>query len=255
MFTKEYTDTPSKEKIEVINYQPGLQTSGDLEAGTKTVNAVSEASGVGNADYSIALTLPKPSDARLIVKRICARLQATIDNIPSGDTNLYCRVYVDQQDADHRLFDMDWNTAGDKITAVDVHPDALSTVYDLLKDGSSHTFYIFFWKAGTGTGITLSLVQLWEGVGSCSDVEPFPVMDINHEGFMSMCGYISRVGTGTPVFRLLSIASIWFELYVTSGVDQHISLPFVLVKNNALSVKGTINMDLNYIPWLEIILN
>jgi hypothetical protein len=60
--------------------------------------------------YTTALKLPKPSDDLLAVKRICARLQVTIDTIASGDTNLYCRVYVGAQNAAHRLFDLDWNS-------------------------------------------------------------------------------------------------------------------------------------------------
>ena len=254
MFTKEYSDTPSKEKLEVLLYQPGLQDSGDLEPATKTITAAVEASGLGNATYSASLTLPKPSDDRLVVKRICARLQVTIDTIAGGDTDLYCRVYVDGQDANHRLFDMDWTSTGVKLTALDTHSGALSTIFNLLKDGTSHTFYFFFWKAGTGAGITISLVQLWEGVGSSTISEPYPAIDILHQGFISICGYISRVGTGTPIFNLLSVNSNWFELYYTSGLDQHIRIPLVLICNNSLSAKGTVANDLNYLPRIEMIL-
>ena len=254
MFTKEYSDTPSKEKLEVLLYQPGLQDSGDLEPATKTIIAATEASGLGNATYGASLTLPKPSDDRLVVKRICARLQVTIDTIAGGDTDLYCRVYVDGQDANHRLFDMDWTSTGVKLTALDTHSGALSTIFNLLKDGTSHTFYFFFWKAGTGAGITISLVQLWEGVGSSTISEPYPAIDILHQGFISICGYISRVGTGTPIFNLLSVNSNWFELYYTSGLDQHIRIPLVLICNNSLSAKGTVANDLNYLPRIEMIL-
>jgi hypothetical protein len=51
MFTKEYSDTPTKEKLEVLLYQPGLQDSGDLEPATRTITASVEASGLGNASY------------------------------------------------------------------------------------------------------------------------------------------------------------------------------------------------------------
>jgi hypothetical protein len=253
MFTREYSDTPAKEKIEVLLYQPGLQDSGDLEPATKTITATAEASGLANATYTACLTLPKPSDDRLVVKRICARLQVTIDTIASGDTDLYCRVYVDAQDAAHRLFDLDWTSTGAKLLASDTHSGALAAIFDLLKDGNSHTFYFFFWKAGTGAGITISLVQLWEGVGSCTISEPYPALDILHQGFISICGYISRVGTGTPMFNLLSVNSDWFELYYTSGLDQHIRIPLVLIYNNSLSAKGTVANDLNYLPRVEVI--
>lgn len=68
-----------------------------------------------------SLTLPKPADARLVVKRICARLQVAVDTIPGGDTDLYCRVYVDAQDVNHRLFDLDWTSTGAKLHALDTH--------------------------------------------------------------------------------------------------------------------------------------
>jgi hypothetical protein len=55
MFTKEYSDTQMKEKIEVLSYVPGLQDSGDLETGTKTITATAEPAGLGNATYTAAL--------------------------------------------------------------------------------------------------------------------------------------------------------------------------------------------------------
>ena len=116
MTDKFHSDT--QEKIGLIEYLPYLENTGDLEAGTKTITATSEATGVANADYSMALTLSKPSDARLVVTRIAARLAVTIDSFDVAE-HLYCRVYVDAQDANHRLFDEDWNSIGAKLDAVD----------------------------------------------------------------------------------------------------------------------------------------
>lgn len=124
-----------QEKIESISYTPGVQGSGDLEAGTRTITATVEASGLGNADYNQALTLAKPDDIRLVVKRIAARLAVTVDSFDAA-THLYCRVYVDVQDANHRLFDEDWSSAGAKLDAVDTHPGASATIFGLLKDGA-----------------------------------------------------------------------------------------------------------------------
>ena len=53
-----------------------LQDTGDLEAATKTIT---EASKPATADYSASLTLLKPSDVRLVIKAIAARLQTTRD--------------------------------------------------------------------------------------------------------------------------------------------------------------------------------
>lgn len=118
MVDKLHSDT--QEKIELVSYSPLYPTTGDLEAGTKAITAISEASGVGNADYSATLALASPSDARMAVLRIVSRLSVTIDSFDTA-THLYCRVYVDVQDADHRLFDEDWTTTGTKLDAVDAH--------------------------------------------------------------------------------------------------------------------------------------
>jgi hypothetical protein len=72
MTDKLHTDT--QEVIEAISYQPGLQDSGDLEAGTKTITATAEATGVNAADYHAVMSLAKPDDLRLTVIRIAARL-------------------------------------------------------------------------------------------------------------------------------------------------------------------------------------
>ena len=53
MFTKEYSDTQMKEKIEVFSYVPGLQDSGDLETGTKTITATAEPAGLGPGASSL----------------------------------------------------------------------------------------------------------------------------------------------------------------------------------------------------------
>ena len=190
MADKFHSDT--QERIETLAYAAGLQDSGDLEAGTMTVTATAEASGVGNADYSHALALVKPDDARLVVKRIAARLAVTIDSFDTA-THLYCRVYVDAQDADHRLFDEDWNSTGEKLDAVDTHSAALATIFDLLKDGAAHTFYFFFW-VDQPNNAAISLVELWEGVGSCITNPYGEVLAISHKGVLSLNAVGYRVG-------------------------------------------------------------
>ena len=116
-----------QEKIETIVYSPSVKDSGDLESATKTITATAEASGSANADYNAVLTLPDPDDARLVVKRIAARLAVTIDSFDTA-TILYCRVYVDAQDADHLLFDESWNSTGAKLAAEDTRLPSISTI-------------------------------------------------------------------------------------------------------------------------------
>jgi len=195
----------SRETVETIDYDPGLKDTGDLEGGTNTITATSEATGVGNADYTHSLTLEKPADARLLVKRIAARLAVTIDSMTAN--HVYCRVYVDQQDAGHRLFDDDWEAAGERLDADTVHADSKATIFNLLKDGASHTFYFFFW-VDTGNAV-ISCVQLCEGIGTSStDSIGAPdtlVMTLEHTGLTCVTGYLRRVGSGDATMRLYGV--------------------------------------------------
>ena len=251
---------PVSEKIESLTYIPGLQDTTDLEPATKTITATLEASGLANADYNKALTLPKPEDKRLVVKRIVARLQVTIDTIPTGDTNLYCRVYVDAQDADHLLFDKDWTTTGDQLDAVDTHSEAKATIFNLLKDGASHTFYFFFWKAGTGTGIVISLVQLWDGVGSCDSpwYTAGKCLDLTFEGSVLYLIVPDLVGTGSPTTapfeKGYDLGDASFQR--SSGyINEPIPSKIVLCKDGvSVSTGGSVSTDLNCITSFIFIL-
>jgi len=255
MADKYHSDT--KEKIESIIYQPSLKNTGDLEAATRTIAATSEASGIGNADYSAAITLTTPSDVRLVIKRITARLAVTIDSFDAA-TSLYCRVYVDQQDADHRLFDEVWTTAAAQLVAVDTHSAALSTIFDLLKDGAEHTFYFFFWIDQANNAV-ISLVQLQEAVGSCDSpwYSAGTCLQLDYAGLVSLTYFQARQGTGTPGswaswggslggqnrFKEVSGAN------VTSGV-----LLFLANSEVHLRIGGSVDSDINYISSMEFVL-
>jgi len=136
MADKQHSET--KEKIETISYSPGLQDTGDLETGTHTIVPTTRPA-IGSAQYSTSLTLPKPGDARLAVKRIAARLSVNIAGLGTA-TNVYLSVRVDVDDADHELFNEDWSSAGAKLDAVDTHSANKATIFNLLKDGAAHTF-------------------------------------------------------------------------------------------------------------------
>jgi hypothetical protein len=238
-----------REKCERIIYAPGIKDSGDLEAGTKTITATAEASGVGNADYSSSLTLSAPGDSRLIIERIAARLNVTIDSMTAG--HLYCRVYIDAQDADHRLFDKDWTTTGSKLEAVDKDS---GTIFSLLKGGSAHTFYFFFW-VDSGNAV-LSVVELWEGVGTCAASEGSIVkcLSIDHKGFVSINYTQSRQGTGTPVTRVTPSTATSPWVLQTSGSWARAMLPSCLIYDAAIWVYGSVAAALNYISDMVVIL-
>ena len=244
MAAKYHSDT--QEKIETITYSPGAQTTGDLETGTKTVSATSETSGTGNADYSQALTLAKPLDARLEVKSIVSRLKVTIDSMTAG--HLYCRVYVDAQAATHRLFNKDWTSTGEKLGAADL---TSGVAFNLLRDGSAHTFYFFFW-VDTGNAV-ISFVQLWEGVGSCSTVGyQYTTLEVNHSGFLGFAVRLETIGSGTPVlrFRPESPDAVYY-LHI-SGHAAVGNVPSLLVNNEVFSIYGSVVSDMNYLAHLSI---
>lgn len=248
MTDKYHSDT--QEKIETILYSPGVQDTGDLEAAAKTITATSEATGVANADYSKALTLAKPDDARLVVKRIAARLAVTIDSFDTA-TILYCRVYVDAQDADHLLFDTSHNAASNKLAAEDTLVGTKEVIFNLLKDGSAHTFYFFFWVNQANNAV-ISLVQLWEGVGTKqTDYYSKSVLEIDHSGLASIHVYLNKVGTGATSGRFRYRGHPFqYIKYLTN--DNPIEI--ILLSNNDMSIGGTVATDLNYLSVIEMAL-
>jgi hypothetical protein len=238
MTDKFHSDT--QEKVASIVYEANIIDSTDMETGTRTITAVAEASGPGNADYSRSMTLVKPVDARLVVKRIASRLAVTIDSMTTG--HLYCRVYVDSQDADHRLFDKDWTSAGGKLDAIDTHAGSKASIFDLLKDGSAHTFYFFFW-VNSGNAV-ISQVQLWEGVGSCNTY-PTEAVEIRHEGMMAAALHASRQGSGSSNLGIYPAASTWRPFMSgSSGSEVSIAAPMLVIKNDVIRLYGSVATDM-----------
>ena len=245
---------PVREKIESIRYQPGIRDTGDLEPATRTITATSEASGVVNADYSKALTLPKPSDSRLLVKRIAARLAVTIDSFDTA-THLHCRVYVDAQDASHLLFDEDWTSIGEKLDAVDTYSDNKATIFNLLKDGSAHTFYFFFWVNQANNAV-ISLVQLWEAVGTCgTSSDGREVLRIDHNGLMSICavGYVQGSGTLGIMVRRFGMGHRYWVLAKGTGNVQA-TLPSFVAMDDGVYIYGSVATDINRLGVLFVTL-
>lgn len=240
-------DSDTQEKIETTAYSPDLQDTGDLEAGTKTITATSEPTGVGNADYNKALTLVAPADARFQILRIAARLAVIIDSMTAG--HLYCRVYVDAQDVDHKLFDEDWTSLGSKLDAVDTHSGAKATILGLLKDGSAHTFYFFFW-VDTGNAV-ISAVELWEGVGTCdTGWSAFPV-EIPFTGLLQFSTTFNRVGSGSSGCHLMPMG---LDTSMSIALQADIATGATAVKNPLVRVKGSVATDLDYLTALNAIL-
>jgi len=224
-----------QEKIEVIKYSPGLQDSGDLETGTKTITATSKQAA---ADYSKSLTLARPSDARIVVLMIAARLQVTRDSGSSG--HLYCTVSVDSADGSTNVLFNGVDVQANPLQAARLDSGAL---FNLLSDGQAHTFYFFFW-VDSGNSV-ISLVELWKGVGSNSNnIYLANCLKINHSGLVQPAVNFSMLGTGSPgaVLWRSDLANVRLSL------GQYAMANLTLVKDYInLSLTSTVDTSLCYV--------
>lgn len=249
MVDKYHSDT--REKIELISYSPNLQNSGDLEAGTHTIIPTSRPS-IASAQYNVVLTLPKPADTRLEVTRIGCRLSVNITALGTA-TRVYCSVRVDIDDSDHELFNEEWTSTEAKLDATDTHSGAKAIIFDLLKDGSAHTFYFLFWADVTSQAV-IDVVQLWEAVGTSAVLYSFqPVMKIAHTGCLSFSWMPSREGTGASnsLISRLNWKGVSHNSPIVSmtGVNATPSSPFNTISYDSVELRicGAEATDLKYI--------
>jgi hypothetical protein len=239
----DYGSYPKKSKYSQIYLSCSRQDSGDLESATKTITATAEASGLGSADYSKAMTLTAgPSDARLVVNQIAARLNAHIDSLNAGAAHLYCRVYIDAQDANHRLLDVDCTVAAADNFKLGT---AIATLLALLQDNASHTYYFFFW-VDAGNAV-ISACQLWVGVaGRGTGTEK--LLTLSFTGDVNFIFQIDREGTGTPsllcyhpnIGNRNTVKQTDYTIF-SSGIVYFYAL-------------GTVATDLNYLTNIEFTL-
>ncbi len=255
----------NKPICQVISYSPELQTSGDKEAATKTISATSEASGVGNADYSSALTLPAPTDARLAIAQITARLAVTIDS-DDGTHDLRCRVYVDAQAANNMLFDATYAATGAQLSVSFCTSSTLATIFALLKDGAEHTFYFFFWSPGNHSPV-ISVVQVWECVGTGARAWD-TLLTLTHTGWVTFLPRLGRTGSGNFSARfnanttVVTAGSEGFGCFLTGTIAAIEVLASGLTGNPTLISPGAIaftgdnsvETDLGYLLGLIAVL-
>jgi len=231
------TDSGVREKIETITYSPGVEDTGDLEAATKTITATSKP---GTADYSKALTLEKPSDVRLIIKRIGARLEVTRDSGTSN--NLYCTVSVDSADGSANVLFNAVDVQAANLQATNVNS---GTIFDLLSDGQEHTFYFFFW-VDSGDSV-ISKVELWEGVGKGGSTSWQDALGIVHDGFLSFAFHDGKVGTG----NVYNYCNWWGCSASCAEKTVH---TWLIPDDFALYIGGSVATDLVYFNTLKCIL-
>ncbi len=248
------TDIGAQEKIESILYNPGISDTTDLEGATKNVTATAEATGTGNADYNAALTVESPGVAWVLLKRIAERLDVTIDSMTAG--TLYCRVYIDQQDADHRLFDLSWTTAGAKVSSAE---QTSGTIFDLLTDGQAHTFYFFFWVDASSA--VLSVVRLRVAIGT-NNTTWIPAVLIDHTGLIGISMRGIRAGSASAKHLIYegehsgSIRTIPnVESVNTNYGDVSIgNAQLVLVDKVTLAFASGASDELSGLDWMRIVL-
>lgn len=169
--------------VEQLVYAPSIQTSNDLEAATKTVNATSEQAG---ADYTSALTIPAPTDSRLAVTRLAGRLQVTIDSWAGGGTTLNYRIKKGGTSVSTGTLETG-GTTGVKLIVWDETAS--------LAVGAANTYTVFLW-VNSGSCV-VSVCQLWLGVGSkTNSAWGLSCLTINHTGPIDLVGRVTRQGTG-----------------------------------------------------------
>lgn len=229
------------EKIEKIVYTPNIVSTEDMETGTHTIVPTARPA-TGSAQYSSQLTMSMPADNRLSVKRLCSRLTVNISGLGAA-THIYCSVRVDVDDADHELFTEDWTSSGVKLDALDLHAGNKATLFNLLSDGTAHTFYFMFW-ADAANQAMITVVQLWLAVGSCA-TSMVDVLEVNHSGFVSWLIHLYQLGSGSAALRVQMNDIDSVGVAGEYGSQRH----YLSLVSDKLDwwLYGSVNTDLNYI--------
>ena len=255
-----------KPKYTNISWSPSYENTGDLETGTKTITAIAEASGVGNADYSAALTIDLActvngvakiigdTETRIQILRIGTRLSVTIDS-DDGTHDLRCRVYVDAQDANHLLYDLTYSSTGNQLSVQDCLVGTKETIFDLLKDGSAHTFYFFFWSPGNHSPV-ISVCQLWESIGMIGDASYLykNIFSINHAGFVRYECYCNRIGSGSTAYLAFTVRQDTDNKSGTSCINIGLNLDRILSDYGYIMGYYNSTAELLYVTDIQVVL-
>jgi len=143
----------SNRKIAKIEYTPGLQDTGDLEAGTKTVTATSKP---GSPDYTSEESLAVPPEG-IVVDRTFGRLDINITAFNAGATKLNFSLEINGVEKLSGFMD------------APVGGKAASSAWGDLGAGGAWTVTIYLW-ADQDT-IELDAVQFRFGVGNKGTTE------------------------------------------------------------------------------------
>jgi hypothetical protein len=244
MTDKYHSDT--QEIIETIAYNPGLQDSGDLEAGTKTITATSKPS---TPDYTVNLTTPNVSDARLIVRKLCQRLNIFINSF-SGATKLNYSVEVNGVE----------HVSGEFTGTGINNPVSWNLVEGQFNLGIANTIEVFLW-VDAGSAV-INTCQLWQSVGSNSAYDwqsTGNVLVMKQPGFISAGCTLRILGTGSPTFAMYPMESdaqlSGHRLVSRSGDYSRIAPDSLsLVRELNVRTQSTVTTDIAYVTELLFIL-
>ena len=251
MSNKYHSDVSRPITIDRSYYAPSAKSTGDLEGATKTITRTAEASGVGNADYSYAGTIPAPSDARWNVLRISTKFTATIDS-DDGTHDLRCRVYVDSQTANNLLYDLTFAATGAQVAVQDAAIGTKDTIFNLLKDGAAHTLYFFFWTPGNHAPVISQVTVVW-CVGATNAAswgfEVISFTDNGGGGLVKVAGTVYRYsGSGSNGTSVMAPAGTAGDgLRMSQGISG--CSMFLIVESWSLRVNDTsVATDQFYVP-------
>jgi len=235
MTDKYHSDT--QEKIETIIYNPGLQDSGDLEAGTRTITATSKPSVV---DYTANLTTPNVPDTRVVVRRLCQRLNIHIDSFGGAQpaTKLNYSIVVN---AIERAAGEFTGANADNLISWDITEGQFSL-------GNANIVEVFLW-VDTGNAV-ISVCQLWQGVGTCTTGwSSFP-FEVKHSGLVQVSTNFSKIGSGSAGCHLMPLGT---SSAMSESLQADISSKISIVNGRfAIRLKGTVDTDLNYISLVDV---
>lgn len=214
------------ETLETVAYSSTYGNSGDLEAATKTISAVAEPA---VADYSAAVTLTAPTNARWTVHILCVRLTVTIDSFGGGGAILNYRLKRDGTSIGTGTLSTAAST-GQKIISMDVTAGTLT---------GAATYTVFLWvDAGT---CVVSECTITSAAGSMQPSALAPCLSFGPiTGDVQMAGYFTRLGTGTFIVGIGTATphSDQYALWYASGAN-YLSLAY------SAPVGGTVPRILN----------
>ncbi|MBI4302323.1 MAG: hypothetical protein HY664_06945 [Chloroflexi bacterium] len=230
----------SVEMIEQITYTPGIQDSGDLEPGTKSVVATAKQA---SPDYSTNLTVPAITNSQIAVPQLGLRLQVTIDSFGGSPaaTQLFYSIEVNGVEKATGI----WNATGAQYAGANVAAD-----FSL---GTANQIKVYLW-VDQGNAV-VSLCQVWLAVGTYGTTAKFPVV-LTHAGLGAVSWIFKRQGSGNGSYWYLDKAAYvlgtWQGRHAygsgtpANGAAQILGLT-IMGTGWALSLAGTVVTDLAYV--------